>query len=179
MAVKYIPFLLIIGACTSENKTDDTSTTNEPATDTEQETGDTFPPKPSFSLATSGGETMDLSFDEPTCTSQVNSGNLRIFWRTSNNQHVFVLVAELLGTYDGVGSYNQEAHRAKIKLQEEAGGMARYYATSSDDEVTITIDYHDEDGLYGTAQTTTLHGTNGDITLSPDNFPLWCDEIVQ
>ena len=178
MAVKYIPFLLAFGACNSE-KTDDTSTNNEPTTDTEQDTNNTFPEKPSVSLTISGAETMDLSFDKPTCTSQVNSGNLRIFWRSSTNQHVFVLVAELLGTYDGVGSYNQEEHRAKIKLQEEAGGMARYYATNSSDEVTITIDYHDEDGLYGTAQTATLHGTNGDITLSPDNFPLWCDEIVQ
>ena len=179
MAGKYIPFLLALGACNSEEKTQDTGENHQPSADTEQETGESFPPKPKFTMTVGGAENMDLAFDQPTCTSQVNSGNLRIFWRTSTNQHVFVLVAELLGTYEGVGSYNETEHRAKIKLQEEAGGMARYYATNSSDSVTITIDYQGDDGLYGLAQTTTLHGTNGDITISPDNFPLWCDEIVQ
>ena len=174
---KYIPFFFTLVACTS-NKESDTSTPSEPS-DSQQETGDSFPQKPTFSLSISGAETLDLAFDEATCASQMNSGNLRVFWRTSTGQHVFVLVAELLGTYEGVGSYNQTDHRAKIKLQEEAGGMARYYATNSDDTVEITIDYQGDDGLYGTANTTTLHGSNGDITIDPGSYPLWCDEIVQ
>ena len=81
MAGNYIPFLLALGACYSGEKAQDTGENNQPSADTEKETGESFPPRPTFTMTVGGAESMDLDFDRPTCTSQVNSGNLRIFWR--------------------------------------------------------------------------------------------------
>ena len=155
-----------------------TTDTSEAADETDTETS--FPAQPAaFTITLSGAENMDLTFNTPSCISQVNSTNLRVFWRDNTNQHAFVLIAELLGGYDGPGNYTASEHNAKIKLQEEAGGQGRYYATTADGSTSINVEHHQENELYGSAEASDLEGTNGTLSLSPTSFTLWCDEVTE
>ena len=172
--MKFLPFFIL--ACTGQKDSD-----SAPLEDTQSnDTGtDSFPQNPSpFTIEVSGAETLSLIFDSPTCGSPQGSSNMRVFWRNRSEAHVFVLYAEVLNTFEGVGTYEPPTHRANIKLQEEAGGQARYYA-SSDQSAVVSIDFeiYEEDRIYGSAEISSMFGSNGEITISPNTFPLWCDSI--
>ncbi|MCK6504183.1 hypothetical protein L6R53_12415 [Myxococcota bacterium] len=145
-----------------------------------------LPPKPDpFTLEVSGAEDLSLRFDTPTCSKPVGSSNFRVFWRDSGGSHVFVLVAELLGSFTGPGTYDTAGAGAKVKLQEEAGGTStqRYYATddTQGDSATITVDYLDEEKAevaWGEFSFTSLHGSSGGpLTATPQPIPIWCDSL--
>ena len=179
--------LLTLLACTSDKSPDsalnsmDTSNTDAPGdTDDTQDTGG-FPTNPSpFTLTISGVANQNLIFDEPSCLKPTGSSNLRIFWRNSQDQHVFVLKVEMLGTYEGVGSYDSTAARAT--LQEEAGGSGLYFTSDSSlgDTVDVQIE-GDEDGkIWGNSTIPSLHdGTGAAISLSPSEQPIWCPEVTE
>lgn len=147
---------------------------------------DLLPPRPDpFTLVVTGATSLSLRFDTPTCSKPVGSSNFRVFWRDSGGSHVFVLVAELMGTFTGPGTYDTAGAGAKVKLQEEAGGTGaqRYFATdeTQGDSATITIDYLDEEKAevaWGEFSFTSLHGsTGGPLTATPQPIPIWCDAL--
>ncbi len=148
--------------------------------------GSGMPPAPKpFTLQLSGGVSKSLPFDQITCSKPFGSSNFRVFWRDTTGAHVFVLAAELLGTYTEPGTYTTKEHGAKVKLQEEAGykGEPDYFATEPDqgDAVTIVVEYledEDEEVAWGEFSFTSLHGaTGGAITASPQPIPIWCDSL--
>jgi hypothetical protein len=173
-------------ACSSSKSTLDTSDsalvdTND--TDDTQDTNDSgsFPEDPGpFSIDLSGVYTQTLVFDEPSCLKPAGSSNLRIFWRNSQDQHVFVLKLELLGNYTGVGTY--ETNEARATLQEEAGGSGLYFTANTDlgDMVDLQI-LGDEDGhIWGEGNTPSMHDVNeAEIIFSPSLVPVWCDEVTE
>ena len=102
---------------------------------------------------------------------------MRMFWRNKSNAHVFVLLAEVLGDFAGVGTYTSPEHRATIKLQEEAGGQARYFASTDASDISIVYEISDENFIYGSASVETLYNGSEALTISPSTFPIWCDNI--
>lgn len=189
MLLRFLLCSVCFFGCYSDTKKEEPENTSSDTESTTTDTGETVdetdtetssPTRPAaFTLTLSGAENMDLTFNTPSCISQVNSTNLRVFWRDDTNQHAFVLIAELLGGYDGPGDYTASEHNAKIKLQEEAGGQSRYYATTADSNTSIRVEHHQENELHGSAEAATLEGTNGTLNLSPASFTLWCDEVTQ
>lgn len=138
-----------------------------------------------FTLQVSGARNQALYFDTITCSKPVGSNNFRVFWRDSTGSHVFVLAAELLGTYTEPGTYTTAEHSAKVKLQEEAGGTGdyAYYATDSGrgDSATIVVEFLDEEKLevaWGSFEFSGLHDTSGGgITATPQPLPIWCSSL--
>jgi|GEM_PF-1732786 len=155
--------------------------------DTGGDTGNSvLPPQPEpFTLHVTGGADLDLYFDTPTCSKPLGSHNFRAFWRDSTGSHVFVLVAELLGTYTDPGTYDTPTGHATVKLQEEAGskGAQRYFSTQVDqgDSAEITIDYLDEEKqevAWGSFSFNGLHGDSGPaLTATPQPIPIWCEAL--
>ncbi len=146
---------------------------------------DDLPPKPEpFTLAVRGGVSLDLYFDTPTCQKPKGANNFRAFWRDSTGSHVFVLIADLLGSYTEPGTYSSADTNATIKLQEEAGGTGGfdYYATTTaqGDSASITIEHLDEEaGIgWGEFEFDGLHpSSGGGITASPMPIPIWCETL--
>jgi hypothetical protein len=148
---------------------------------------DDLPPDPgAFTLSISGAYSGDLLFDTPSCTWPYGSANFRVFWRNGSGDHVFVLVAELLGTFDGAGTYDETNHSARAKLQEEAGGSASYYAADAaqGDAVTITVEHAEYDDLedagiaWGEYTLSTMHDSSGgQIQITPTTVPIWCPTV--
>ncbi len=180
----FLSVFLITTGCGDKETDSDTNidTGSDTGPDTAEDT-DTFPDDPSpFQIQLSGDESENLRFDEPYCNNMMGSSNLRIFWRDSTNQHVWVLVAELMGSFDGAGTYTlDENGSVRVKLQEEAGGQARGYMTSHSDGDTaqIVLEHVEENRLYGHVTVSSMHGTNGQIGFSPVEFPIWCPSIDQ
>ena len=179
--------LLATLACSSSKSLDsaqdtaassDTSDTTDP-----NDTGDTggFPANPSpFTIEVSGVANQSLIFDEPSCLKPAGSSNLRIFWRNSQDQHVFVLKIEMLGTYTGVGSYDSTTARAT--LQEEAGGSGLYFTADSTagDTVDVVIEGDEDSTIWGSATIPSLRDTTGAaINLAPSTLPVWCPEVTE
>lgn len=164
-------FLLI--SCTNskiDSATQDTNTTTD--------TGPVYPTDPSpFTITTSGAASETLIFDEPSCSSPTGSPNMRMFWRNKSNAHVFVLLAEILGDFNGTGTYNNSEFRANIKLQEEAGGQARYFASSDNSQVEIIYEFSEENFIAGSASVDVMYNGTEELTISPTSFPIWCDNI--
>ncbi|RME24507.1 MAG: hypothetical protein D6798_11140 [Deltaproteobacteria bacterium] len=146
-----------------------------------------MPPAPDpFTLQLAGGATDALYFDEITCSKPYGSNNFRVFWRDSTGSHVFVLAAELLGSYTEPGTYTASADGARVRLQEEAGysGQPDFYMTdtSRGDEATIVIDYLEdekEEVAWGEFSFTSLHATGGGpaVTATPQPIPIWCASL--
>ena len=145
-----------------------------------------LPEKPApFTLQVSGGADLALYFDTPTCSKPVGSSNFRAFWRDSTGGHVFVLIADLLGSFTGAGTYDTASAGAIVKLQEEAGGTGGFdfYFTDSaaGDSATITVEYIDEEKAeiaWGEFSFTSLHGDSGSaVTATPQPIPIWCDAL--
>ena len=114
-------FLIACGVNLEEEKSSDSSSVVDTSVE-DSPSDDGFPNDPSpFDISISGDETLSLRFDTSTCTHQQGSANLRVFWRNASDQHVFVLVAELMGGFDGPGTYisGQSQGQVRVKLQEE------------------------------------------------------------
>lgn len=172
---------LLLAACTGDKEGGDSASGPGPGDSADsgdsaapEETGLPADPTP-FTLEISGAASLSLPFDEPTCTNQLGSSNFSLFWRDSTDAHVFVLVAQMLGTYTGPGTYDGSA--VTVKLQEEAGGQGRYFASQDGDTVAFTIDHVGEDGAWGQLVFSSLDG--GAITASPMPVPLWCPTVQQ
>ena len=160
---------------------------NEGGSDTGPTSDTDIPDDPSpFTLTVSGAYDEDLVFDSPSCTWPYGSANFRVFWRNGNGDHVFVLVAELLGSFEGAGTYNETDHGARVKLQEEAGGSGGYYALDADqgDTTSITVDYAAYDDLedagiaWGEFTVSGMHDSSGgQVQLSPNTVPIWCPTV--
>ena len=165
-------FLPLLIACGDKDQTD-TSTE-----DTSIE--DTTPTRPdSIVLETSGSENLSLIFDTPTCQIPSAAANFNTFWRNGIGTHVFVLRVMLRGDYVGPGTYDTTNDSLLVTLQEEAGGQGRYYAVdeAQGDSASIELntDPSDRNLVYGTLTVNSLHSTDGAISISPTEIPLWCD----
>lgn len=193
-----LPFALLV-ACTGKADEDDDGRPGTQGDDTGVATDDTggtagdggaptdqLPARPDpFTLRVTGGADLSLHFDTPTCSKPVGSSNFRAFWRDSTGSHVFVLIADLLGSFDDAGTYDTASHGAKVKLQEEAGGTGSYAYFATDDtqgdSATITVDFIDEEELeiaWGQFSFTSLHGDSGPaLTAAPQPIPIWCDAL--
>ena len=85
--------------------------------------------------------------------------------------------------YTGEGSYSppdpaNPPNRVAIKLQEEAGGQARYFASDENtDSLEVNFEIVEEERFSGYAQVSSIFGSDGEITLEPNQWPLWCDNI--
>ena len=172
--------LFLLLACTGGKETDTSDTTDTTDTSTQEDTGPQYPENPSpLTITVGGAYQQTLIFDEPDCSSPAGSSNMRMFWRNKSDAHVFVLVTEVMGDFTGEGVYSSADVRANIKLQEEAGGSGLYFGSTSDSNITIEYDFYDEENNFisGNATIDTLSGNDGNITISPSTYPLWCDDI--
>ena len=170
--MRVLSFLILLIACGDKDQTD-TSTE-----DTSVE--DTTPTRPnSIVLQTSGSENLSLMFDSPTCQIPSAADNFNTFWRNGTGAHVFVLRVMLRGDYIGPGIYDTTNDSLIITLQEEAGGQGRYYAVDGTQGDTASIelktDPSDRNLVYGMLTVNSLHSTDGSISISPTEIPLWCD----
>ena len=157
-------YLLLSLACTSPNT--DSSTAEEPSNEPLEPTA----PAP-FVLETSGEEVLQLNFSEPSCSSPQGSTQLRAFWRDPS--HVFVLGLDIMDNYTGIGSYTSSEITVRARLQEEAGGEARYFATS--EGVSAEITWNEEGIVAGNFSVESLN--EGSLLLSPTQFPIWCTDL--
>ena len=170
-------YFSLLFACT-QSKTDSADTNNSDDTSLTEDTAEQYPADPSpFTITISGAESETLIFDKPSCSSPTGSPNMRMFWRNRSGSHVFVLLAEVLGDFDGVGTYTAPEQRVNIKLQEEAGGQGRYFASNDSSNSVITYDISDDNFISGEASVNALYNGDLEVTLSPSSFPLWCDDI--
>ena len=151
----------------------DTDGDTDADTDTAEMPADPSP----FTLTIAGALDETLTFDAPTCSFQGSS--YRMFWRNAAEEHVFVLVAEVIGSFTGVGTYDQTVPRAIAKLQEEAGGSLAYFVTdaAAGDTLEITVEHIDDDRTWGSFTFSSLTGETGAITATPQPVPIWCPEF--
>ena len=156
-------FLLTLIACSQEII--DSGNTTESSTEGPPEQPD------SFVLETSGEEILTLQFSQPACSSPSGSTQLRGFWRDPS--HSFVLGIDIMEQYEGVGTYVSSDLTVRARLQEEAGGNARYFASSEGIEATIT--WVDDDIVAGSFEVSALN--EGQLLLSPTTFPIWCEDL--
>ena len=126
----------------------------------------------SFQLAIDGTSTHNLSFSEHDCSN--NNNQIRSFWRGSN--HVFVLIAEIMSDYEGVGTYTVENSTVRVKLQEEAGGSGSFYQ-ATDDAISIDVQFVGSEGTSGMVLAPTLEG--GNLTLTPTKFYFGCNKPTE
>jgi hypothetical protein len=126
----------------------------------------------SFQLAIDGTSTHNLTFSEHDCSN--NNNQIRSFWRGSN--HVFVLIAEIMSDYEGVGNYTTENSTVRVKLQEEAGGNGSFYQ-ATDDDISIDVQFVGSEGTSGMVFVSTLEG--GSLTLDPTEFYFGCNKSTE
>lgn len=178
----FLPLLPLI-ACNGGAHTDSAVDTDTDAP-VDTDTGLDMPGDPSpFTVVVSGAVPLTLAFDEPTCT--VMGQNYRVFWRNTAREHVFVLVAETLGQYDGVGAYDQSLPNTRAKLQEEAGGDGiGPFQTGIGDTFVLTVEHLDDDPYadvhrtWGFFDVGGMHDPSGGlVTIEPTQIPIWCQEI--
>ena len=167
-----LSFILCLIACGNKEQSD---TSGDTAV-----VEDTTPTRPdSIALQTSGKENLSLMFDTPTCQIPSAAPNFNTFWRNGTGAHVFVLRVMLRGDYEGPGVYNTTDNSLLVSLQEEAGGEGRYYAIDSEQgdfaSIELKTDPSDQNLVYGTLTVSSLHATDGVISISPTEIPLWCD----
>lgn len=163
-------------ACSSA---DDTAVREDPAdtstADSAVDSGvESFPEVPAgFTIQLAGARTDALVFDTPTCS--LNGTSLRTFWRNGAGQHVFVLIAEIMGQYNGPGAYDA-TRGVRLKLQEEAGGTLAYFAAdpAQGDTVAVDVTAGDAYRAAGTATVGGMRGSEGAVTFSPASWPIWC-----
>jgi hypothetical protein len=145
-----------------------------------------MPPDPTpITLQFAGAFADSLTFDQCACEQYPNPdySNFRTTWRSSTGAHNAILIAEVLGqSFAGAGSYDQNTHMARIKLQNEAGEpyYNMYYAAdpAAGDTFTITVDHIDEDVAWGRFDFSGLRDTSNVTTASPMPVQFWCDEVM-
>lgn len=168
--------LTLLLACSSSEDTAVADTPVDTATsDSATDSGvETFPDVPDgFTIQLAGARTDALVFDTPSCS--LNGTSLRTFWRNGAGQHVFVLIAEIMGQYAGPGAYDA-TRGVRLKLQEEAGGTLAYFAADSaqGDAIAVDVTAGDAYRAAGTATVGGMRGTEGSITFAPATWPIWC-----
>jgi hypothetical protein len=172
-------FLLIfLSACSGKTEPTDTNPpVDTEVEDTAEEPGINVEP---FTLEFTGALEDSLAFDTPSCTYQ-NSTHFRSFWRNGEGVHTFVLIAEILGGFEGVGHYDHETAGAHIKLQEEAGGDGNFFQsdTAQGDTFGIDIDLLDTDVGIGSGSFSfnVLHGDGGATSGTPLPVPIRCPSL--
>ena len=162
-----------------EQDTDtDTDSDTDTATGTDTGVPDNFPDDPSpFTLTVSGDLDRDLMFDTPTCINERDQ--FRAFWRNSQDDHEFVLLAQVLQDFTGAGTYDETGARTDVKLQEEAGGEGYYFATSADEGDTLLIDlvFANDAVGWGEFTVSALSSGGASVELSPQPIPIWCPDF--
>jgi hypothetical protein len=135
-------------------------------------------PRP-LTITVTGATSQSLTFDQVTCTHPLNSSNFRIFWRGTG--HVFVLKAEVLGDYEGPGTYSSADTNTRASLQEEAGGSGFFFTVdpAAGDSVSFTMEAHDTDTAeaWGTFTVNGMTGPEGSIQIAPTTVPIWCPVV--
>lgn len=150
---------------------------------------DNTPPMPAdpspITLQFAGAFADSLTFDSCACEQYPNPDytNFRTTWRDSTGGHNAVLIAEVLGqSFAGAGTYDQNTHMARIKLQNEAGSpyYNMYYAAdaTAGDTYTITVDYIDETVSWGRFEFSGLRDGSNVATASPMPVEFWCDDVM-
>ena len=142
-----------------------------------------MPDKPvPFTVSLSDGTALE--FDLPTCSHYRGSSNFRTFWRKEDRSHVYVLIMEVMGSFDGAGTYSSTAGTVRVKMQQEAGGdgTGSSYNTGDveDSEVVLTVDHLDEDVAWGSASLTAMWNRTQEIvvTVAPTTLPIWCEDLA-
>ena len=142
-----------------------------------------MPAKPApFTVSVSDG--TSLVFDLPACSHYRGSRNFRTFWRNGDRSHVYVLIMEVMGIFDGAGEYTSTAGAVQVKMQQEAGGdgTGSSYSTGALEasEVVLTIDHLDEEVAWGSASLTAMWNRTEEmeVTVSPTSLPIWCDDLA-
>lgn len=176
--LRLLPLLVAcFGGDDGDDSAADTADTAVPdGGDTSADTGgDSGPPAdPSpIVLDVRGAMSGSLVFDQPTC--QIAGQNFRAFWRNAAREHVFVLIAEVLGPYQGPYTYTPAAGTVRVKLQEEAGGEGRYFATAEGTDVTVVVQGHTDTHAWGEFSFGELAADSGPgVTVEPQPVPIWC-----
>ncbi len=171
----------VTDADTDTDTDTDADTDTDTDTDTDADTDTTTLPMPEdptpFTIQVSGAWSGSLTFDEYGCTWYDGIPNFRQTWRNSNDDHVFVLIADIRGPFTGPGTYDETMPTTSVKLQEEAGGSGYYFATdtAAGDTVSITVDQASEVQSSGSFSFSSLHDLDGGAVLvGVQPLPIWC-----
>ncbi len=142
-----------------------------------------MPDKPApFTVRLSDG--TSLEFDLPTCSHYRGSSNFRTFWRKEDRTHVYVLIMEVMGIFEGAGAYSSTMGTVQIKMQQEAGGdgTGSSYNTGplEEAEVVLTIDHLDEEVAWGSASLTAMWNRTEEaqVSVTPTTLPIWCADLA-
>ena len=172
--------LALLAACKGSDPHDSAPIDTDPDTDVVEtdlpnDTGIPDDPRP-ISITVSGAYTGTLVFDEPSCTWTESIPNFRAFWRNGSGQHVFVLLAEVLGSFAGPGTYDETMPTTRVKLQEEAGGQGLFFSSEGGDTVAITVTGLEEGQAWGEFSFSGM--ADGGIQVEPQPVPIWCPELL-
>jgi hypothetical protein len=162
---------------------DDSAADDDDTTAGDDDDSTSMPADPSpFTLTLSGGENESIPFDASECVLYPSPSdiNFRTTWRGTS--HNAVLIAEVMGTFAGAGSYTIDGAQTRVKLQSEAGSPYNFfYQVDVSQEDSGTMDVVHVDGEAGVAwgefTFSGMHGGNGALTVSPLPIPLWCDDV--
>ncbi len=168
---------------------DDSGAGDDDTTAGDDDDDDTTPPMPPdptpITLQFAGAFADSLTFDTCECEQYPNPdySNFRTTWRNISGAHNAVLITEVLGqSFAGAGTYDQNTHMARIKLQNEAGSpyYNMYYAAEAaqGDTYTITVDYIDENVSWGRFEFSGLRDGSNVTTASPMPVEFWCDDVM-
>ncbi len=153
--------------------------------DDDDDDSSAMPPDPSpFTVTFSGAINESIVFSTPTCEVYPDPSNVnyRHFWRDPS--HNAVLILEILGAYEGPGTYDETMNTVRVKLQAEAplGSPYDFYYGSDSaqgDTVSVTITYAEPAGVtWGEFTFSSISGDGGSVTASPQPIPLWCENLM-
>ena len=145
-----------------------------------------MPPDPTpITLQFTGAFGDSLTFDSCECERYPNPDytNFRTTWRDLSGAHNALLITEILGqSFAGPGSYDQNTHMARIKLQNEAGSpyYNMYYSAdaTAGDTFEITVDHIDENVSWGRYTFSGLRDGSNVTSASPMPVDFWCDDVM-
>jgi len=190
-ALPLVLSLLVYAGCTSPKVDDsgegaggDADTDADTDTDTEPEDTDTdtdpmndtieLPESPlPLTLEIEGETSESTTFDTIIC-SHPPSNQFQLTYSDGETAYTWNLRVFVRETFVGRGTYNTTV---QTQLLENFSGGRYFAASSADVPVEVVVEDFGVNGAYGTITTGALTGDAGDVTLSPQPIPFWCDAI--
>lgn len=177
---------ILVGGCAGgeEPPADDSAVDSGGDSDVPKDTGPQLPTDPApFTVEIGGGWTGTMVLDSPTCINypQGSLVSFRQFWRGSHNG---LLVVDVIGTFEGAGTYDLSNSSLRVLLQSEAGNEYNLALSADDsqgDTASLRVD-HISSIAWGEATVSGMHGSVdgadvGAVTVTSP-IPIYCPTVT-
>ncbi len=129
-----------------------------------------------FTLTLAGAVSETATFDTVTCVHPPNN-QFQLSFTNAENTYSWYLRVYVREPFTGAGTYSTTV---QVQLTENFAGGGYYAASTSEGAaVELTVDAFGTNGAYGSLTTDALSGEDGDVRVTPQPIPFWCDAISE